>query len=377
MDEIPIKREDRISVTEAQSLCLKQNISFFSYSLPGSPDRHFGAQMNEKPELFRGFAISREKNGFVFSPFDTNGSLPALFIPEDIAFTNWSEEINDRRRLEAVHHPSLPLSHQDSDCNREVYDKQIATFISAFKQGVLKKAILSRTITLPGDAYEKAPLLFDEMVREYPDAFVFLVSVPGIATWIGATPEIFLQQTTTALSTMSLAGTQAATGKADSVVWEYKDREEQQIVSDYITGIFKRTCGSRFSVTGPQTLRAGNVYHLCTHFECPVVLPGERADAMCRELHPTPAVGGFPKEPALTLIRQTERHDRRYYAGYLGPVRSDGTFNLYVNLRSMELFPDAFRLYAGGGITALSDADKEWQESGIKAQTMSHLIDML
>ena len=86
-------------------------------------------------------------------------------------------------------------------------------------------------------------------------------------------------------------------------------------------------------------------------------------------------MGGFPIREALKIICETENRERRYYAGYLGPVYGNGQFDLFVNLRSMELFRDRVELHVGGGLTALSDADSEWNETEIKSRTLLNLIE--
>lgn len=50
-------------------------------------------------------------------------------------------------------------------------------------------------------------------------------------------------------------------------------------------------------------------------------------------------------------------------------------FHWFVNLRSMELFPEAVRLYVGGGITALSDPLAEWEETVLKSRTLLDIIE--
>ena len=95
---------------------------------------------------------------------------------------------------------------------------------------------------------------------------------------------------------------------------------------------------------------------------------------MVGQLHPTPAVCGLPKKRAMQIITEIEKRDRGYYAGFLGPLQASGAFDLFVNLRTMEVFDDALRLYVGGGITPLSDPETEWQETCQKADTLLNLI---
>ena len=93
-----------------------------------------------------------------------------------------------------------------------------------------------------------------------------------------------------------------------------------------------------------------------------------------RDLHPTPAVCGLPKEKSLDIIYKTEPYDREYYAGYLGMVENDSV-DFYVNLRCMKIYENAAALFVGGGITANSDAKKEWQETELKAKTLLNILD--
>ena len=355
------EKENILSIQQTQALCLRQNIPFYSYRMPNEDTIYTGMQLTETSFSFESITALSGMQGFVLMPYCIKADCPAIFIKEDIRFTDSlnNQEIADK--LHATRFPEKERMFHSSDSEKPLYLEQVNALISALQNGEARKAVFSRSITVQGEALQKAPELFEKMVKCYPAAFVFLVSSPGNTVWIGATPEIFLQQTPRTLHTMALAGTQPVKDGQSCGEWEYKDREEQQIVSDYIRDILSGICPEKTNSTGPFTRKAGNVYHLCTTFECEMQPDTAKADHLRELLHPTPAVGGFPKAQALQLISRLEQHERRYYAGYLGPVRNDGTFDLFVNLRSMELYDNAYRLYAGGGITALSDAGKEWQ----------------
>jgi len=80
------------------------------------------------------------------------------------------------------------------------------------------------------------------------------------------------------------------------------------------------------------------------------------------EIHPTPAVCGFPKEKALDLIFDIEKHNREYYSGFMGTVNVENATNLFVNLRCMKILPEKLALFTGGGITGDSIPEKEWEQ---------------
>jgi len=94
------------------------------------------------------------------------------------------------------------------------------------------------------------------------------------------------------------------------------------------------------------------------------------------ELHPTPAVSGFPKNDSIEYILNNEGYNRKYYTGFLGPINSlkHDSINLFVNLRSMKVYRNKYVLYLGGGLNYGSIAEKEWQETENKAKTLEEII---
>lgn len=358
----------KVTVKEAQQQCLERNLPFYSYRLPGEHRLFLGLQTQGPVKEFERFKEVGE--GFIAVPFAASENEPSLFIRGDFSFVDEVEAERFARVLEGTECYSAGNGRlPEKSVSREKYDRQVRQMISVLQDRVVRKLVLARGITLDCGGYACAAEWFEKLTLRYPDAFVFLVSVPGVMTWLGATPEIFLQQTEGLARTMSLAGTRRAGSGGD---WGGKEVEEQAIVSEYIAGIL-RNCGV-WESEGPMVKRAGNVEHICTVFTFRGKLPPGQADAIRRQLHPTPAVGGFPATEAIDLVNEIEGGNRRYYAGYLGPVHGDGTFHWYVNLRSMELFAHSIRLYVGGGITVLSDPDAEWEETELKSRTLLDVI---
>ncbi|MFT7281747.1 MAG: isochorismate synthase, partial [Cyclobacteriaceae bacterium] len=96
---------------------------------------------------------------------------------------------------------------------------------------------------------------------------------------------------------------------------------------------------------------------------------------MMHLLHPTSAVCGMPLQPALNFIKEVEGYERGLYAGFLGPVNFNNLTHLFVNLRCMQIINDQkIRLYAGAGITADSDPNKEFVETQLKMNTLKNLL---
>ena len=180
------------------------------------------------------------------------------------------------------------------------------------------------------------------------------------------------------MRTVSLAGTQLATGDLlDSYRWSDKEIEEQGIVTGFVENTLHSLDIENYILNGPSNYQAANLIHLKTAFEFNETEIGNRFGECLKALHPTPSVGGLPKDTARNFILKNEKHDRTYYTGYLGPLNIDRKSCLYVNLRCLQLFKKQFVLYSGAGITASSIPENEWEETDNKMMTMMNAMNSI
>ncbi|AKQ47514.1 hypothetical protein TH63_05620 [Rufibacter radiotolerans] len=299
-----------------------------------------------------------------------NNLLPARFKPV-------FQKTGSKQKQEQAwpsHPDGLPKA-----ITRDAFEQTVATAVKAMQAGCLEKVVLSRTKTL--SLFEGFDLLsaFTQLTQLYPNAFISLVAIPGVGTWLGASPEVLVQiDRHHVFKTVALAGTQPLTDgltPADAI-WRQKEIEEQALVQRYIISCFKHLRLRDYVEMGPRTMAAGNLLHLRTDYSAAMEEVGfpELGTQMLELLHPTSAVGGMPKASALHMIQELELHDRRYYSGYLGPVQLGQETNLFVNLRCVELGQDTVTAYAGAGMTPDSNPAKEWQETELKMQTVLRLF---
>ncbi len=335
--------------------------------------------------------------GFAFFPFRDSDQNPALFLPADVLYDTGQPEtvaVSAKARelvpnltawlaAEAVaelawHHSAQPVPHAATAAE---YTQLVATGVEAIETQQVLKVVTSRAAlrTLPAGFDPLAA--FVALDRKYPLAFVSLVSVPGVGTWLGATPEILAEVTADGtFRTMALAATQPLTAEVTprTAIWRQKEIEEQALVARYIVNCFKQLRLREYHETGPRTIIAGELLHLRTDFEVNlkhVPFPSLGTD-MLRLLHPTSAVGGMPKAAAMHFLEQHEGYDRAYYSGFLGPVNvaAPGSARLYVNLRCLQVRAQEAILYAGTGLTVDSDPEREWQETEMKLRTVGAVL---
>lgn len=83
--------------------------------------------------------------------------------------------------------------------------------------------------------------------------------------------------------------------------------------------------------------------------------------SMLLKLLPAGSISGAPKAKTLEIIRESEQQDRGYFTGVFGVFDGD-YLDSAVNIRFIEKTPDGFQFRSGGGITAQSIMNDEYQE---------------
>lgn len=160
------------------------------------------------------------------------------------------------------------------------------------------------------------------------------------------------------------------------LVTSAKDRAEHAVVIDDVVANLTPVCEMVFAHE-PGVVRLSNVAHLATTVAGLLHEPPPSALAVTGCLHPTPAVAGAPRQPALAAIAEMENFDRGLYAGPVGWVDRRGDGEWAVALRSAELRGNRAVLTAGAGIVADSDADAEWRETSAKLEAMLDVLSAL
>ena len=311
--------------------------------------------------------------GFVFAPFRIMEENPVILLKPGI----YCEDFEKLRELDLNKFVPFNTKQVTEACkyqSKENYLRLIDKTINTIRDGALSKVIISRQIPVKRPDVSLGNT-FLQLQEQTPNALTYIVNLPVAGIWMGATPEVLINSDSKNIETVSLAGTQIRKENAEEYYWSTKDIEEQAFVSRYMLDLFFNFDIHQYKTKGPETLESGRVAHLKTSFFFPCEKIAEQMGSFIANLHPTPAVCGLPKELAAEYIVKNENHNRKYYTGYLGPYRLNHQISLFVNLRCMEVTEKEFILYAGGGITARSIPEKEWDETNQKAKTLLSVID--
>lgn len=248
------------------------------------------------------------------------------------------------------------------------YLSQFESLMAKMQVGSIQKCVLSRVKIIALKNFNIDDF-FRNLCNAYPNAFVYLLSSEKLGTWVGATPEVFLKVECNKGYTMSLAATKK---KEDKSSWDDKELEEQRIVTEYLKNEIENIA-SQVELTVPSPYQAGPIQHLMTKLTFQIDPSGIRD--FVKNIHPTPAVCGFPKKDALHEILKTEVHERQLYSGIIGWI-GENESDLYVNLRCARIIDHTMHMFVGGGITHQSDPNEEWQETENKSRTLLDQIEL-
>ncbi|MFT3693191.1 MAG: isochorismate synthase [Kofleriaceae bacterium] len=245
----------------------------------------------------------------------------------------------------------------------------VAAITDAIARGECSKVVAARhaVVTLAGEA--RPADLFGELDARHPDTYArLLVRPPGGGTFVAATPERLVRVDGDRVSCDGLAGTIArGDGAEEMLLGSAKDRNEHRIVVDAITGAL----GRFGEVTAPEVPGIKTLRHVL-HLHTPITAKlreHHHVLELVDVLHPTPAMGGTPPQVAREWILSREA-PRGWYSAPVGWFDLEGNGEFAVAIRSGVIDGSHAYLYAGSGIVAGSDPERELAETDVKLRPM-------
>ena len=263
----------------------------------------------------------------------------------------------------------------DSDEHADdAWKSRVSTAVDRIQSGKLDKVVLARDFTGHADQDIEPRTILKKLAAEYPSTWNF--SVAGL---VGATPELLLRLSRKMVTSRVLAGTISKSGDderdlalAASLARSSKDLEEHLYAVKSVADALEPFCTSTNVPDAPYVLHLANVMHLATDVTGAIAEKLAHVDAftILEQLHPSAAVCGTPREQAGQLITEIESMSRGRYAGPVGWIDAAGDGELGIALRCGQIDGDSIRIFAGCGIVAGSDPDKELAESVAKLVPM-------
>jgi len=266
-----------------------------------------------------------------------------------------------------------------SAASPERFEDSVAAAVGRIRNGALEKVVLAREVVVEAPRAHDPAAVFGALREGFPSCFCFCCGSPEGA-FLGASPELLIRRAGASAATVGLAGStrRSADPAVDDHLGEQllrsaKERSEHEIVVRRIERSLRPHSVWVQAAPEPELVKVANIQHLGTPIHAQLAEARSAVDLAGR-LHPTPAVGGEPREAALRAIAELEDMDRGWYAGPVGwmDAAEDGEF--CVALRSALLRDRLAHLYAGGGIVGASEPAPELAETEVKLGALLPLI---
>ncbi len=244
------------------------------------------------------------------------------------------------------------------------------------RTGEAAKVVLAREVLARGDGVVSAAMVARSLRAAYPSCFTYLITGADGTAFAGASPELLVRRSGRRAFSQPMAGSVArGTTEAEDerlareLEDSAKDAVEHRIVSDFVVDAL-RPFAQSVAARPPEVVRFTNIQHLATSVSAELVDPPADVLQLAAALHPTPAVGGWPRAAADALIDELEGMERGWYAGAVGWIDSHGDGEFAVALRCGLLWEDGARLYAGVGVMPNSDPARELEETELKFKAL-------
>jgi para-aminobenzoate synthetase component 1 len=250
--------------------------------------------------------------------------------------------------------------------DRAAHRTGVLACLEAIRAGEVYQACVCTQFTgsIAGDPLD---FFLDGVARTAPARAAYVAGPWGAVASLS--PELFLCRRGDLVTSSPIKGTLPLYAPPSALRASSKDVAENVMIVDLVRNDLGRVAVTG-SVTVPELLvvrPAPGVWHLVSTVsaQVPLELP---ASALLDATFPPASITGTPKLRARELISHWEHSRRGVYCGTVGLASPVAGCELNVAIRTVEF--DAVGnavLGSGGGITADSDPDAEWQECLHKA----------
>ncbi len=258
---------------------------------------------------------------------------------------------------------------------KEEYLQSIQQVTDCIKAGEAQKVVIARSLALQFEEEVTSPQILSHVIHEQPESYLFGLEHNNML-FFGASPERLVKVEEGHAYSSCVAGSirRGQTSDEDkelgqALLNDEKNLGEHHYVVEMITDTFEKNCSNVKVPKQPKLLKIRDIQHLYTPVEG-ILNKDATILQLVKHLHPTPALGGVPRQEAMEMIRTFEPMNRGLYAAPIGWVDADGNGEFAVAIRSAALTGDRAFLYAGGGIVGDSTPQSEYEETLVKFRPM-------
>lgn len=266
--------------------------------------------------------------------------------------------------------PRVGHNYKETSDDKADWNRLMNAIANGINSGEMTKVVSSREVEFTSETPYNVSSILANLVDNNPNCFIFGYEKDG-RTFVGASPEILVRHRGSEILSYALAGTAPKDGPnawtEEQLLTNTKNIIEHNIVRDRIVNTMRQITPD-ITVGETGIMELSHLYHLRT-----IITAKDSTKSLvewAKLLHPTPALGGEPREKALALLQEYESHERGMYAAPFGFMKDMGDGIVVVAIRSALIMDNVLYAYAGCGVVADSDADEEYAETNNKMRTI-------
>lgn len=382
--------ESRLKVTEEKwEQLLDKALIYNPYQVPGTGAVALGGMSfdpkKKRTKLWKEFKssqfvlpeviITKWKNTFYSTKIAVvNREADPIHVADRL------DEIQSRVLINAVDSPTGVHVVEKKEIALDKWREVVHKAINEIKNQRVNKIVLAREMRLKLNKKAEIGVMLKKLLEMQSNSYVFAFE-QGEDCFIGATPERLVKVNERLLLSACLAGTapRGKTASEDKKISEMllndtKNRAEHDYVVEMIRSKIEDYCDNVQIPLEPVIYPLKNLQHLYTPVTA-TLKNGSSIFRIIKQLHPTPALGGMPREQSIAFIREHELLDRGWYGSPIGWLDSNQNGEFAVGIRSGLVQGDEVSLFAGCGIMQDSDPEAEYEETNIKFLPMLSVLE--
>ncbi len=267
----------------------------------------------------------------------------------------------------------------NSPKDRKKWKNLVNTCLENIFNNKVKKIVISRRIEMLLSGELNLDYVINHFRKKYSECYLFIFH-RGKSSFLGATPERLAKFCNGTMKIEALAGS-ASRGKTEeedinfekNLLNSEKDINEHDFVVSYIKDSISNMVEGLTIEKEHSIKKLNNIQHISTSISAKMNSHNTPLNII-KELFPTPAVCGIPKEVSLNLIKKLENYYRGLYSGIIGWFNFYDEGEFAVSIRSAVNYGNKLIAFAGSGIVDKSDPDLEYEETELKFKPILSLF---
>lgn len=249
--------------------------------------------------------------------------------------------------------------------------------IDAINDTELVKLVLARKAQLKLKKDVSALDILTALKDSSSNSYIYFIEKKAGLSFFGASPERLFSRFKRNISSDILAGTTSRGKSLEEDTYlqkelrkDVKETAEFDCVEKYIERALSSYC-MKYSLSDLQIYQTQSVQHLYKEFKG-ILKPEITDEQLIEQLHPTPAMGGLPRDAAITFLKKHDIERKLYSApfGWISPERAE----ILAAIRCVSMEGRRFDLFSGTGIVLGSKAESEWNEHNHKIELFTKRI---